>query len=150
MPDLLSTFFANNFIPHGHCYLWKPGLVWLHITSDVVTALAYYSVAVAIVYFTNERKDLPAQTVMLLVGFFFIFALCGTTHLMEVVTLWHPYLLGFRTDQSGHWCLVFLYVHLFTDSLNSSGARCAKSSPTRPYKPGTRGESPVSRRLMSS
>jgi signal transduction histidine kinase/ActR/RegA family two-component response regulator len=90
MPELLSTFFANNFIPHGHCYLWKPGLVWLHLTSDVVTALAYYSVAVAIVYFRNERQDLPAHTVMLLVGFFFIFALCGTTHLMEVVTLWHP------------------------------------------------------------
>ncbi|MEG5037215.1 ATP-binding protein [Microcoleus sp. AT3-A2] len=90
MPDLLSTFFSNNFIPHGHCYLWKPGLVWLHLTSDALTTLAYYSVAVAIVYFTNERKDLPAHTVMLLVGFFFIFALCGTTHLMEIVTLWHP------------------------------------------------------------
>jgi signal transduction histidine kinase/ActR/RegA family two-component response regulator len=55
-----------------------------------VTALAYYSVAVAIVYFTNERKDLPAKTVTLLVGYFFVFALCGTTHLMGVVTLWHP------------------------------------------------------------
>ncbi|MEG4961792.1 MULTISPECIES: ATP-binding protein [unclassified Microcoleus] len=105
MPDLLSTLFSTNFIPHGHCYLWKPGLVWLHLTSDAVTALAYYSVAVAIIYFTNERKDLPAQTVMLLVGFFFIFALCGTTHLMEVVTLWHPiyWVSGLIKAATGAW-----------------------------------------------
>lgn len=90
MPILLSSFFSTNFIPHGHCYLWKPGLVWLHLSSDVLTAAAYYSVAIAIVYFTNQRRDLPDKTVMLLTGYFFVFALCGTTHLMDVITLWHP------------------------------------------------------------
>ncbi len=90
MPDLLSNFLSTAFIPHGHCYLWKPGLVWLHLISDALTAIAYYSVAIAIVYFTNERKDLPAKTVTLLVGYFFVFFLCGTTHLMGVVTLWYP------------------------------------------------------------
>jgi signal transduction histidine kinase/CheY-like chemotaxis protein len=124
MPDLLSTFFANNFIPHGHCYLWKPGLVWLHLTSDVVTTLAYYSVAVAIVYFTNERKDLPAHTVMLLVGFFFIFALCGTTHLMEVVTLWHPiyWVSGLIKAVTGAWSFytfTFLLIPLIPVALDA-------------------------------
>jgi len=124
MPELLSTFFANNFIPHGHCYLWKPGLVWLHITSDVVTALAYYSVAVAIVYFTNERKDLPAHTVILLVGFFFIFALCGTTHLMEVVTLWHPiyWVSGLIKAVTGAWSFytfTFLLIPLIPVALDA-------------------------------
>ncbi len=90
MPDLLSNFLSTAFIPHGHCYLWKPGLVWLHLASDVLTAMAYYSVAIAIVYFRNERKDLPANTVTLLTGYFFVFALCGSTHLMGVVTLWYP------------------------------------------------------------
>ncbi|BAZ14698.1 multi-sensor hybrid histidine kinase [Calothrix sp. NIES-4071] len=90
MPDLLSNFLSTAFIPHGHCYLWKPGLVWLHLTSDVLTAMAYYLVAIAIVYFRNERKDLPAETVTLLTGYFFVFALCGSTHLMGVVTLWYP------------------------------------------------------------
>ncbi|OYD97839.1 hybrid sensor histidine kinase/response regulator [Nostoc sp. 'Peltigera membranacea cyanobiont' 210A] len=90
MPDFLSNFLSTSFIPHGHCYLWKPGLVWLHLTSDALTAIAYYSVAIAIVYFTNQRKDLPANTVTLLTGYFFVFALCGTTHLMGVVTLWYP------------------------------------------------------------
>ncbi len=124
MPDLLSTFFSSNFIPHGHCYLWKPGLVWLHITSDVVTALAYYSVAVAIIYFTNQRKDLPAQTVMLLVGFFFIFALCGTTHLMEVVTLWHPFywVSGLIKAVTGAWSFytfTFLLIPLIPVALDA-------------------------------
>jgi signal transduction histidine kinase/CheY-like chemotaxis protein len=124
MPDLLSTFFANNFIPHGHCYLWKPGLVWLHLTSDVVTTLAYYSVAVAIVYFTNQRKDVPAHTVMLLVGFFFIFALCGTTHLMEVVTLWHPiyWVSGLIKAVTGAWSFytfTFLLIPLIPVALDA-------------------------------
>jgi len=124
MPDLLSTFFANNFIPHGHCYLWKPGLVWLHLTSDVVTTLAYYLVAFAIVYFTNERKDLPAHTVVLLVGFFFIFALCGTTHLMEVVTLWHPiyWVSGLIKAVTGAWSFytfTFLLIPLIPVALDA-------------------------------
>lgn len=124
MPDLLSTFFANNFIPHGHCYLWKPGLVWLHLTSDVLTTLAYYLVAFAIVYFTNERKDLPAHTVMLLVGFFFIFALCGTTHLMEVVTLWHPiyWVSGLIKAVTGAWSFytfTFLLIPLIPVALDA-------------------------------
>ena len=124
MPDLLSTFFANNFIPHGHCYLWKPGLVWLHLTSDVVTTLAYYLVAFAIVYFTNQRKDLPAHTVILLVGFFFIFALCGTTHLMEVVTLWHPiyWVSGLIKAVTGAWSFytfTFLLIPLIPVALDA-------------------------------
>lgn len=90
MPILLSNLFSTNFIPHGHCYLWKPSLVWLHLGSDILTATAYYSVAIAIVYFTNQRRDLPNKTVTLLIGYFFVFALCGSTHLMGVVTLWHP------------------------------------------------------------
>jgi signal transduction histidine kinase/ActR/RegA family two-component response regulator len=124
MPDLLSTFFSNNFIPHGHCYLWKPELVWLHITSDALTTLAYYSVAVAIIYFTNERKDLPAHTVMLLVGFFFIFALCGTTHLMEIVTLWHPiyWVSGLIKAVTGAWSFytfTFLLIPLIPLALDT-------------------------------
>ncbi|UNU27077.1 ATP-binding protein [Microcoleus vaginatus] len=124
MPDLLSTFFSNNFIPHGHCYLWKPGLVWLHLTSDALTTLAYFSVAVAIVYFTNERKDLPPHTVILLVGFFFIFALCGTTHLMGIVTLWHPiyWVSGLIKAVTGLWSFytfTFLLIPLIPVALDT-------------------------------
>lgn len=76
------------FIPHGHCYLWQPGLVWLHNVSDSIIALSYYSIPITLVYFVNKRKDLPFDWLFLLFGAFII--LCGSGHLMEIWTLWHP------------------------------------------------------------
>jgi hypothetical protein len=28
MRELLDKLFSSDFMPHGYCYLWKPGLVW--------------------------------------------------------------------------------------------------------------------------
>ncbi len=81
-------FQSSGFIPHGHCYLWKTGLVWLHIISDATIALAYYSIPILLVYFISKRKDVPFNGVFLLFGAFII--ACGTGHLMEIWTLWHP------------------------------------------------------------
>ena len=89
MPELLKNLFASGpFIPHGHCYLWQPELVWLHILSDSLIALAYYSIPITLLYFVLKRQDLPYNWIFLLFGSFII--ACGTTHLMEVWTLWHP------------------------------------------------------------
>jgi PAS domain S-box-containing protein len=89
MPELIDMLFSSgSFIPHGHCYLWQPELVWLHILSDSLIALAYYSIPLTLVYFVQQRKDLPFNWIFLLFGAFIIS--CGTTHLMEVWTLWHP------------------------------------------------------------
>ncbi|GAA6614810.1 sensor histidine kinase [Scytonema sp. NUACC26] len=76
------------FIPHGHCYLWNPGLVWLHILSDSCIAIAYYSIPAVILYFVQKRQDLPFSWIFLLFGAFIV--ACGTTHIMEIWTLWHP------------------------------------------------------------
>jgi len=81
-------FYSNDFIPHGHCYLWKTGLVWLHIISDATIALAYYSIPLLLIYFISKRKDVPFNGVFLLFGAFIL--ACGTGHLMEIWTLWHP------------------------------------------------------------
>ena len=89
MLEFLQSFFADGlFIPHGHCYLWKPGLVWLHIASDSLIAIAYYSIPLTLVYFVQKREDLPFKWILLLFGAFIVS--CGTTHIMEVWTLWHP------------------------------------------------------------
>jgi PAS domain S-box-containing protein len=89
MSELLHSFFYTGyFIPHGHCYLWKPGLVWLHVISDLLIAIAYYSIPITLIYFAQKRKDLPFNSIFLLFGAFII--ACGTTHLMSVWTLWHP------------------------------------------------------------
>ncbi|MBD3562769.1 PAS domain S-box protein, partial [Planktothrix sp. FACHB-1355] len=81
-------FTDGGFIPHGHCYLWKPGLVGLHIASDLAIAVAYYSIPITLLYFVRKRQDLPFNWVFLLCGAFIV--ACGTTHLMEIWTLWHP------------------------------------------------------------
>lgn len=81
-------FSLGPFIPHGHCYLWKPGLVWLHVMSDSLIALAYYSIPITLVYFVRQRQDLPFNWIFLMFSAFIV--ACGTTHVMEVWTLWYP------------------------------------------------------------
>ena len=85
---MVSMVLAEFFIPHGHCYLWKPGLVGLHVVSDALTALAYYSIPLTLIYFVTKRRDVPFNWIFLLFGAFII--PCGTTHLLEIWTLWHP------------------------------------------------------------
>ncbi|MCP6757973.1 MAG: ATP-binding protein [Fischerella sp. CENA71] len=81
-------FQASGFIPHGHCYLWKTGLVWLHIISDATIGVAYYSIPISLLYFISKRKDVPFNGVFLLFGAFIV--ACGTGHFMDIWTLWHP------------------------------------------------------------
>jgi PAS domain S-box-containing protein len=89
MQRFLQAFFVSNpFIPHGHCYLWKPGLVGLHLMSDVLIAIAYFSIPLTLIYFIRKRQDIPFNKIFLLFSAFIV--ACGTTHLMEVWTLWHP------------------------------------------------------------
>jgi hypothetical protein len=59
-----------------------------------LTALAYYSIPLTLTYFA-KRRDVPFNWIFLLFGVFIIS--CGTTHIMEIWTLWHPnyWLSGF-------------------------------------------------------
>jgi PAS domain S-box-containing protein len=89
MLDAIQALFTTgSFIPHGHCYLWQPELVALHILSDAVIAIAYYSIPIALLYFVRKRQDLPFSWIFLLFGAFII--ACGTTHILEIWTLWYP------------------------------------------------------------
>jgi len=85
--EFLLKLFSSDFMPHGHCYYWKPEIVWLHATSDGLITLSYYLISIMLIYFVRKRRDLPFHWMFLLFGLF-IFG-CGTTHLMEIWTLWH-------------------------------------------------------------
>ena len=96
MHELLPSLLASNlFIRDGHCYFWKPGLLWLHIISNSLIAVAYYSISIAIARFVQKQQDLPYLKVLLLFSAFIIAS--GTIHIMDVWTLWHPtyWLSGF-------------------------------------------------------
>ncbi|WP_141105970.1 PAS domain S-box protein [Nodularia sp. NIES-3585] len=60
----------------------------MHIISDSLTAFAYYSIPVMLVYFVRKRRDVPFGWIFLMFSTFIV--ACGTTHLMNVWTLWHP------------------------------------------------------------
>lgn len=84
---LLERILEMDFMPHGHCYLWRPDILWLHTISDAVVALAYYSIPAALFVFVRRRKDLEFRW-MFVAFALFIFA-CGTTHAMSIVTTWN-------------------------------------------------------------
>jgi PAS domain S-box-containing protein len=80
--------FGSVGLPHGVCFLWNPGLLWLHVVSDSLIALAYFLIPVALVRVVRKRSDLRFNAVFLCFAAFIV--ACGVTHVMEVVTLWHP------------------------------------------------------------
>ncbi len=89
MPTLLDALFSpGSYIPHGHCYLWNSSLVGLHVSTDALIALSYYSIPIALLYFVRQRRDLPFNWVFLLFAAFIV--ACGTTHAMAIITLWYP------------------------------------------------------------
>jgi PAS domain S-box-containing protein len=67
--------------------MWVPGLVWLHVISDSLIALAYLSIPFTLAYFVRRRTDLPFDRMFLAFGIFIL--ACGATHAMEVWNLWH-------------------------------------------------------------
>ncbi len=78
----------DRYLPHGVCYAWQPGLIRLHLVSDVLIGLAYLAIPVALVDFIRRRADIPFNWMFLLFGLFIV--ACGATHWMEVLTVWTP------------------------------------------------------------
>jgi signal transduction histidine kinase/CheY-like chemotaxis protein len=75
-------------MPHGMCYEWNPHVIWLHVLSDGLIALAYYSIPLTLIYFVRKRQDLAFDWIFVCFAIFIV--ACGTTHLMEILNIWHP------------------------------------------------------------
>jgi len=89
MPDSIRHMLSGEgFMPHGMCYLWRADVLSLHVVSDALIALAYFSIPFTLLYFVRKRKDLKFRWM------FWCFALfilaCGTTHLMDILVIWYP------------------------------------------------------------
>ncbi len=84
--DLLDSFQTAGYMPHGHCYLWKPWLIGLHVVSDTTIVLAYYAIPITLIYFIFKKRNVPFNWLVLLFALF-IFG-CGTTHLVEIINVW--------------------------------------------------------------
>jgi hypothetical protein len=79
---------AARLLPHGYCISGSPALLWLHVISDSLIALAYFAIPVSLVFFVRRRRDIPFGWMGLLFGLFIV--ACGLTHLMGVWTIWDP------------------------------------------------------------
>ncbi|MBO6575683.1 MAG: response regulator [Rhodothermales bacterium] len=88
MEKIAEFFQSGSFMPHGMCYLWKPEILWLHVISDAVIALSYFSIPIALYLFTKRRKDLGFKSVFYLFTAFIL--LCGATHLFNIYLVWNP------------------------------------------------------------
>jgi hypothetical protein len=78
---------GEGFLPHGYCLTWIPGLLWLHVASDSLIALSYFSIPLSLLHIVRRRGDVPFSWMFLLFGSFIV--ACGLTHAFDVWTLWH-------------------------------------------------------------
>ncbi|MEW4568722.1 ATP-binding protein [Tautonia sp. JC769] len=76
------------FTPRRQCMNFEADVIWTHFASDLLIALAYFSIPVALVVFVRRRRDLAFNWIFLLFALFIV--LCGTTHLFGVLALWQP------------------------------------------------------------
>jgi two-component system cell cycle sensor histidine kinase/response regulator CckA len=88
MLEYLSRLLESDFMPHGYCFGWKPDILWLHVTSDALIALSYLLIPFTLIYLLRVRRDLDFRWMAGLFGLFILS--CGATHVLGIVTLWHP------------------------------------------------------------
>src|SRR5882757_7047074 len=89
-PDAFKTVFSPGaFMPHSHCYLNDPRMIWLHVTSDMLIGLAYVSISSTLAFLVyRASRNIPFHWMFLAFGLFIVS--CGFTHFMEVWTVWRP------------------------------------------------------------
>jgi signal transduction histidine kinase len=86
--QFFKKLFDTDFMPHGHCYFWKPDVLWTNVSGDGIIVLAYFTIPFALYYFVKKRKDIEYKGMFLLFAAFIFF--CGTTHLLDIISVWNP------------------------------------------------------------
>lgn len=85
-----SVLFSQSYLPHRFCYLAQPWLIWTNAPADFSIFLAYCLLFEALfVLAWMVRRQLQAYLWIFLAFGLFILT-CGLTHLMDVITIWHP------------------------------------------------------------
>lgn len=85
---LAQSRFGQALLPHAFCLSTSPALLGVHLLSDALIALAYLLIPWALLRFVRRRPDVPFGWMAWVFGAFIV--ACGTTHLLDVVTLYYP------------------------------------------------------------
>jgi signal transduction histidine kinase len=87
--EFLSEFFSGQtFMPHGMCYLWKPGLVALEVVSNALIGLSYLAISTTLTVLVYRLRDIPFKVMYLAFGLFIV--TCGLTHFLDIWVIWFP------------------------------------------------------------
>ena len=83
-----QSFFSNSgFMPHIHCYLGTPSLVFTMLVTDLLIGFAYVGISFTL-WALIRRTQIPYSLIIICFGVFI--GACGATHFMEVWTMWNP------------------------------------------------------------
>lgn len=85
---MLEFFNSSQFMPHGMCLLWRTDLLALHVISDALIALAYFSIPIALVVYVRRRPEFQFGKLAVMFAAFILF--CGLTHAVAIWTFWNP------------------------------------------------------------
>jgi PAS domain S-box-containing protein len=85
---LLNMFQQRPFMPHGHCYLWEPDILWAQVFSNAIIGIAYCSIPISLFYIFRRRNDVKFIWMMILFAIFILG--CGITHIFDVIVIWNP------------------------------------------------------------
>lgn len=85
----MENFFRSDWMPHGHCFLWDPTILWPTVIADIAIAMAYFSIPLGILAIIRRRSDVKFHGVIWLFAAFIL--LCGLTHVISIVNLWNGY-----------------------------------------------------------
>jgi signal transduction histidine kinase len=88
MNELNRWLIETGMPPHGYCLLWQPDLLLLHVISDALIGLAYFSIPVALGVLLVRKRNLEFNWVIWLFAAFIL--ACGTTHFLSILVLWVP------------------------------------------------------------
>lgn len=90
MKEFLHWLLPAGFAPLGQAYQWRADLLWLHVGADLVLALAYFVIPLALLRFLRLRRhQLPFWWIPALFALFILLA--GVMHLAAVWTVWQPH-----------------------------------------------------------
>ena len=64
----LESFLRGDYMPHGHCFLWQPGILWVTVLSDFLIGVSYFVISATLIIFIRKRKDLKFRAIFLLFG----------------------------------------------------------------------------------
>lgn len=83
-----SDLFANDFMPHGHCYRWLPDVLWTNVLGDGLTAFAYFAIPIILILFVRKRKGIGFQRIFFAFAAFIVS--CAVVHVLAIISVWNP------------------------------------------------------------